>query len=124
MDQRVRLPGNTRPEAIASNDLGRVPDALALPHLQLLLKRPAEREVALHHYLDSLHDPSSPDFHHWLTAAQFGARFGLAPSDLDILSRWLTQQGFTVNSVSPSTLIIDFAGNAGQIAQSFNTEIH
>ncbi len=43
----VKLEGNTRPEASAANDRGRVPDSLVLEHLQLLLRRPVERQVAL-----------------------------------------------------------------------------
>ena len=36
----VRLFGNVRPEAIAANDRGRVPDGFSMEHLLLQLKRP------------------------------------------------------------------------------------
>ena len=35
----VTLGGNTRPEAKATNDLGRVDDSLSMDHMLLLLKR-------------------------------------------------------------------------------------
>jgi uncharacterized repeat protein (TIGR01451 family) len=122
--QRVRLRGNTRSEANAQNDRGRVPDTQRMEHMQLLLKRPEEREAALRQYIKELHDRTSPNFHRWLSASQFAQRFGLAPQDLAAITGWLREQGFTVNSVSASTLLIDFSGTAGQVLDAFHCEIH
>ena len=66
--QTVELAGNIRPEANAAYDRGRVEDTLVLEHMQLLLKRPTEREAALVRFIDQLHDSKSPYFHQWLTA--------------------------------------------------------
>ena len=120
----TELPGNTRPEAAAENDRGRVADALALEHMQLLLNRPAETEAALVHLIDQLHDRSSPLFHHWLTAERFGAQFGPAAADVKEVTDWLTRQGFVVNGVQTSGMIVDFSGTAGQVREAFKTEIH
>ncbi|MFI4890049.1 MAG: protease pro-enzyme activation domain-containing protein [Steroidobacterales bacterium] len=123
-NQRVRLGGNTRPEAVAANDRGRVPDSLMLVHMQLLLKRPAEREAALQRYIQDLHNPGSKNFHHWLTIAQIGRDYGLAQSDLAAITAWLRQAGFTVNTLYPGTTTIDFTGTAEQVRNAFHTEIH
>jgi len=40
----VRLSGNTRPEANAANDRGRVADNLPMEHMMLQLRRPAAQE--------------------------------------------------------------------------------
>ena len=122
--QSVRLPGNTRPEANARNDRGRVADSMPLEHMLLLLRRPAERELDLQRFIRQLHDRSSPLYHHWLGAAEFGQRFGLAPQDLAAITTWLAQHGFTVHAVSPSTMMIDFSGTAGAVRGAFRTEIH
>ena len=78
----VRLFGNTRPEANAANDRGRVPDNLPMEHLLLQLRRPPAQEQALNQLIDQLHDPASANFHQWLTPNQFGAQFGPAASDI------------------------------------------
>ena len=122
--QTVELAGNTRPEANAQNDRGPVADSLALDHMQLLLKRPAETEAALVHFIDLLHNPASPYFHRWLTAEQFGAAFSPATTDVQAVSSWLANQGFVVNGVQTSGMVIDFSGTAGQVRQAFHTEIH
>ncbi len=120
----VRLRGNTRPEANARDDRGRVPDALPMAHMQLLLKRAPERERALEQYLAELHDRASPSFHRWLTSAQLAQRFGLAQQDLATLTAWLRRSGFIVNTVYPSTGVIDFSGTAGTVRKTFHCEIH
>jgi hypothetical protein len=72
---RATLEGNTRPEANAKNDRGRVSDDFAVEHMQLQLRRLAEQEEALQQYIEELHKPSSANYHQWLTAQQFGERF-------------------------------------------------
>src|SRR5580700_10728218 len=121
----VELAGNTRPEAKnAANDRGRVDDATPMPHLMLQLRRPAAQEQALAMLLDQLHDPKSPNYHRWLTANDIGAQFGPAASDIATATNWLTQHGFTVNTVYPNGMAIDFSGTAGQVRSAFHTEIH
>ncbi|HET7184318.1 MAG TPA: protease pro-enzyme activation domain-containing protein [Terriglobales bacterium] len=106
------------------NDRGRVPDSLPLEHMLLQLKRSPEQEAALQQFIDELHTQGSPNFHHWLTAQEFGERYGVAPSDLDAVTAWLESHGFQVNVVYPSGMLIDFSGTAGQVGAAFQTEIH
>ena len=120
----VTLAGNTRPEATAANDRGPVADSFPMEHLWLQLRRSPEREQALERYIDQLSDRQSPNFHRWLTAKQFGERYGLAQEDLAAITGWLGSHGFTVNLVYPSRVLIDFSGTAGQVREAFHTEIH
>src|SRR5262249_34007909 len=101
-NQRVSLRGNTRPEANLRHDRGAVPDALPMEHMLLQLKRSGEQEQALQQFIDELHRPGSPNFHHWITAQEFGERFGLPVSDIQAITNWLTSRGFIVNSVYPN----------------------
>ncbi len=120
----VVLERNTRPEAIAENDRGLVPDSLPLEHTQLVLERPPELEAQLEKLIDEMQRPGSPVYHKWLTAAQFGARFGPARADIERVTGWLQSQGFTVDGTLPSGMAISFSGNAGLVRQAFHTDIH
>ncbi|MGA8791431.1 S53 family peptidase, partial [Candidatus Binatus sp.] len=120
----IATPGNTRPEATAANDRGRVPDDFSLDHLILLLRRSPQRERQLQKLLGELEDPSSPNYHHWLTADEFGQRFGASPRDVDTIAGWLRAHGFRVNYIYPSAMLIDFSGTAGVVRDAFHTEIH
>jgi Pro-kumamolisin, activation domain len=79
----VSLPGNTHPAAIPANDRGAVSDSLPLEHLQLQLQRPPELEQKLEKFMAEQQRQGSPVFHRWLTADQFGQRFGVSPQDIE-----------------------------------------
>src|SRR5215469_11269328 len=121
---RITLRGNTRPEATAANDRGPVANNFAMDHMLLQLRRSPEQEQALRQFIEELNTKDSPNFHHWLTAQEFGEKFGLAKPDLDIITAWLESYGFRVNVVYPSGMLIDFSGTAAQVRQAFQTEIH
>jgi len=122
--KRVELKGNTRPEANALNDRGAVADDFPMQHMLLQLKRSPEREQALEQFIDELHTAGSPNFHQWITAEEFGSKFGVAKEDVGVVTAWLAAHGFTVNQVYPSGMVIDFSGTVGQVRQAFQTEIH
>ncbi len=117
----VTLTGNTRG---VENDLGSVSDDLSLDHMMLQLKRSPAQEQAVANFIDDLHNPNSPNFHNWLSATDFGEKFGLAEADVQAVTGWLESRGFTVNSVYPNGMVIDFSGNAGQVRRAFHTSIH
>jgi subtilase family serine protease len=119
-----RLVGNVRPEATRENDRGAVGDSMQLQHLQLLLQRPADSEAALAAYMDRQQTPGNPDYHNYLTAEQLGAKYGPSSADIATVREWLEMHGFQVNGISSSGMRIDFSGTAGQITESFRTEIH
>ena len=118
------LTGNTRPEVNKKNDRGLVAADFPMEHMLLQLKRPPEQERQLLQYIEELQEPSSRNFHHWLTAKEYGERFGLATQDLDVIRRWLESHGFKVNVVYENGILIDFSGTAGQVQTAFHTEIH
>jgi subtilase family serine protease len=122
--QLITLSGNTRHEVTAANDRGAVPDTLPLDHLQLQLQRSPEQQLEVEAFIATLHDRSSPNYQRWLSADEFGARFGTSPADLEAIQGWLMLHGLHVNAVFPSRMAIDFSGTAGQVAAAFRTEIH
>jgi len=119
----VTLAGNTRPEATPENDLGPVEGSLHLD-MWLLLKRSPDQEEAARKFVESLTDTASPNFHHWLTAKEYGERFGASPEDIQTASIWLQSYGFTINDVPAHNMVIDFSGTAEQAEQAFHTQIH
>ncbi len=120
----VTLAGNTRRGANAANDRGAVVGNLSMPHLMLQLRRPAERQRAFDQYIEQLTDRNSPNFHHWLTVEEIGARYGLASADIAKITGWLQSYGFTINTVYPNKAVIDFSGTAAGIQSAFHTAIH
>ncbi len=120
----IALKGNVHPLAQSQYDHGAVAGSLAMDHMLLQLKRSPEQEQALQTLLGELNDPSSANYHKWLTAAEFGEQFGPAQQDIDTVTAWLKSHGFRVNLVYPSGMMIDVSGTAAQVRKAFHTEIH
>jgi len=121
----VELSGNVRPEAAnARYDRGPVPADFALSHLLLQLRRPIERETALSELIEQQQVPSSPNYHNWLSAEQFGLLYGPAQPDIDTIVAWLQAQGFAVDRVYESGMTIAFSGTAGLVRKALGADIH
>ena len=121
----VTLRGNTRSEANAENDLGPVSDALEHGSHAASVKRAPHRSSRQRRSLWPICImPKSPNFHKWMTAAEFGRNFGVADADIQAITAWLQSHGFTVNGVYPNGMVIDFSGSAGQVGRAFHTSIH
>jgi subtilase family serine protease len=121
--QRVTLTGNTNSFVVGGAIVGPVADNFPMTHMLLLLRRSAARELALEQFIDQLHDRNSPSFHRWLTAEQLGTLYGPATQDVDTVTSWLQSNGFSVGTVYPSGMLIDFSGTASQVQQTFGTPI-
>jgi hypothetical protein len=126
VDENVRttLQGNTPFQVAKATDLGVVPESTAASHLLLVLKRTDEQQTQLRSTVDALHDPSSAQYHKWLTPEAFAQRFGPSDDDIKAVSTWLAAKGFTVNNVTRGKTAIDFSGTTGQIQTAFHTAIH
>jgi hypothetical protein len=120
---RVVLQGQRAPWALPQNSQGPVPSGTMLEHLTLILKRSPQQQKVFEGFLQDLQDPTSRNYHRWLTPVQVGRRFGASQHDIDAISAWLRSQGLRVNSVSNSRMMIDFSGNASQVGPAFATEI-
>lgn len=118
------LRGNVHPMARPAYDRGAAPASLSMEHMLLVLSRSPQQESALETLLAQQQDKSSPNYHKWLTPAQFGAEFGPADQDIQTVSSWLQSEGFTVNSVSTGRTVIDFSGTAATVQSAFHTAIH
>jgi hypothetical protein len=89
-----------------------------------MLQPSAAQKAALREYLQELNNPNSPEYHKWLTPAQYAAKFGVDDSDIQTVSGWLQSKGFTVNAVSQGKDWIRFSGSASQVQNAFQTQIH
>jgi hypothetical protein len=121
---RVTLHGTLHPLATRAADRGLMPASTPANRMMLMLRRSSEQELALRAMIESLHDRSSPNFHKWLTPAQFGAQWGAADSDIAAVTAWLQSNGFQVKGPTAGRTAIEFSGTVGQVQQAFHAQIH
>ena len=82
---------------------------MKIEDIVLLLHRPDAEETALTQFMKDQQDRTSPRYHKWLTAKQFGKRFGLAKSDTDAIVSWRSSShGFNVHPLAAGGRTISF----------------
>ncbi|HTV08598.1 MAG TPA: S53 family peptidase [Candidatus Aquilonibacter sp.] len=121
---RATLAGSQPPRARIATDQGAVQGSTPLPHITMYFTRTPQQQSDLDALIAAQQNPASPEYHQWLTPAQFGARFGLADADIAKVQSWLESQGFSVASVAPSRNSITFSGTASIVASAFGAPLH
>ncbi len=89
----------------------------------MVLKRSTEKQQEFDNLLNAQANPSSPYFHHWLTASQIDM-FAPNPADVTKVTRWLESHGLKIKSISSDGMIIHFSGNAAALNSAFNASMH
>src|SRR5579859_4820137 len=112
---RVTLHGNTHPLARAEFDRGSADAAMPMNHMIMLLAVRPDAEAQLSQMLHDQQNPKSPDFHKWLTPAEFGLRFGPADQDIADASNWLRRFGFSIDEVATGRMWINFSGDVQKV---------
>ena len=120
----ITLSGNVHPLARPEFDQGIANPATRLDRMLLVLNSSPTQQADLDALLTAQQDPSSPLYHHWLTPAEFGARFGALDADLAQVTAWLGAQGFTIDEIAAGRRHIAFSGSVAQVAAAFRTTLH
>jgi subtilase family serine protease len=121
---RVTLHGMVSPLANAANDRGAAPASMQVDRIHMVLKRSAAQEAALRSLIQEQNSPGSPEYHKWLTPAQFGQQFGPSSQDIAKIQSWLESEGFSGVKVNPGALTVEFNGTVSQVAHAFGAQYH
>jgi hypothetical protein len=121
--QRTTLTGHLHPKATPANDRGRVAPALKL-YVTLQFTQSASQKADLTQLLADQQNPSSPNYHQWLTPEQYADRFGMSSDDITKATSWLQSRGLTVATVARGRNSVAVNGSAAQVEGAFQTEIH
>jgi pseudomonalisin len=122
--RRVELPGHRHPALRESRDQGAADPRQRAERILLLLRSSPAQQAALERFLHDVQTPASAGFRHWLTPAEFGRRFGVAPADLAKVEGWLRAKGFTVETPPAGGRSILFSGTVGQLERAFAPRMH
>lgn len=109
--------------SISGIDEGAAPASENLSRMVLLLAPSAAQQQALAAEITSLQNPSSPNYHQWLTPAAFASAYANSDSDVAAVVAWLQSQGFTVAPLPVGRGWIEFSGTVAQVEQAFHTQI-
>ena len=119
----VAIPNTVNPKAKLGTDLGPTAGNTGLS-MSIRFNMTDAQQAALSQLLANQQNPASPQYHQWLTPAQYAAQFGMSSNDLAKVSAWLTSQGFTVTGTANGGTFITFKGTVAQADAAFSTSIH
>jgi subtilase family serine protease len=99
----------------------------ALPpkqQMDITLLLPLRNQAELTSLLARLYDSSSPDYHRFLSVAQFTAEFGPTAEDYQTVVNFARASGFTVTASPSNRLIVPIRGSAAQIETAFHVAMN
>ncbi|MBV9081452.1 MAG: S53 family peptidase [Acidobacteriaceae bacterium] len=117
------LSGNTHPLAASSQDEGEAQPDLTFP-ITMHFRMSNAQQKQLEQLLRDQQDPGNSQYHRWLTPEQFGQRFGLSDADLNKITSWLANAGFSNIEVNRSRTAVTMSGTASIVQSAFQTSIH
>ncbi len=85
---------------------------------RLVLTLALRHQAALGRYLKAIYARGNPQFHHFLTPAQFTARFGASAQQVGAVQTRLRALGYGAGTVSSNHLYVTVAAAAGRRASS------
>lgn len=95
----------------------------AATQLNLAIGLPLHDSAGLDNFLAQVYDPASPLFHHFLTPAEFTARFGPTGEDYDAVKNFARTNGFVVTATYGNRLLLDVRGPASAVERAFHVTL-
>jgi len=106
------------PEAVSRlQPMGRLPGT---NRLSLAIGLPLRNPQALDELVRQIYDPSSPNYHQYLTPEQFAEKFGPTEQDYQAAVDFVKSSGLMVAGTHPNRVVLDVEGSASNVEQAFH----
>lgn len=92
-------------------------------HLDLAIGLNLRNQAALTSLLHEIYDPSSPNFHHYLTPEQFAAKFGPMEQDYDKVIAFASVNGLKVTGKHSNRTLLDVTGSVADIEKALHLKM-
>jgi len=122
--QMVPVKGNVHGLARPESDLGRADGSRLIEGVSLTFHLSAAQQKDLDQFLAQLADRSSPNYHKYLTPAQYAERYGMSRNDINKVAAWIESQGFANVKIAKNRNRVSFDGTVAQIESVFALEMH
>jgi subtilase family serine protease len=122
--QQTAIVAQHVPSIISSGQAKMVGSADSSTHLKLALSLPLRNEASLDALLAQIYDPSSPNYHHYLSSEQFTAAYQPSQAEYDAVVAWAKSKGLQVTATSPNRHVVDVEGSIATITSAFHVLIN
>ena len=107
------------PKAALLSPIGPMdPDA----QMRLAIGLPGRNQAERDQLIQSIYDPNSPNYRHYLTPQDYAERFGATQVDYDAITAFFKGKGFKVTT-SSNRLLLDVQGTVKMVEDTFHVTI-
>jgi subtilase family serine protease len=106
--------------AVTNGQAARVGTMSKSQRMRLAIILPLRNQRELTNLLKRLYDPSSPDYRHFLTVAQFTQQFGPTKQDYQTVVKFARSKGFSVTNTPANRRLVHINGTVSQINKAFH----
>ena len=92
-------------------------------NLQLAIGLPLRHAGDLSNLLRQIYNPASPDYHHYLTPAQFAERFGPTEKDYRAVIAFAKANGLKVTATHPNRMLLDVSGPVAKVEKALHVTL-
>jgi Pro-kumamolisin, activation domain/Viral BACON domain/Subtilase family len=96
---------------------------LASKQLNLAISLPLRNRAALDELIRQIYDPTSTNYHRYLTPQQFTERFGPTDADYQKVIAFARANNLTVTAQHPNRAVLDVAGSVANIEKTFHVAL-
>jgi len=107
----------------ASKQLQPIGEVAAGTQLHLGIGVALRDPAGLDQFLAEVYDPASPNYHHYLTPAEFTARFCATEADYAAVRSFALTNGFTITGAHGDRLLLDVTARAADVEQAFHLHL-
>jgi subtilase family serine protease len=118
---RVQLRNNVVPAVVGRTATGTLASS---QQVSLTLGLAPSDQAGLAAFIDSVSDPTSPLYKHYLTVQQFAASYGASASAIGAVTSYLQSEGLTVGTVYANHLAMDVTGTAAGVENAFGVTLN
>jgi subtilase family serine protease len=91
--------------------------------LNLAIGLPLRNQVQLTNFLDQLYNPTSPNWHRYLTVEQFTEQFGPTANDFEAVVNFAQRNGFKITGKPSNRMLLQVNATVGQIESAFKIHL-
>jgi len=91
--------------------------------LNIVIGLPLRNQQALADFLHQLYDPTSPQYHEYLTPDQFTEKFGPTAADYQTLMNFAQAAGLKVTRTHRNRTLIDVRGSVADVEKLFHVTL-
>ena len=116
----VAIPSNVSPAVAHSAKVG---ELAAANKVSVAVSLQLRDKAGLQKFLSEVTDPHSAEYHHFLTPAEFTAKYGPTQAEVDAVNSYLAAAGLKVSPHRANSQVVDATGTAAQVEHAFGTTL-